>query len=130
MPAYGELCLQLVELVSQYVDLPVVDLPEYPLPEDVTGEVAAEAAALVRARWQLEAGPVPSVVRLLEAHGVVVLRLPSGTDRRVDAFSTFSGSRPLVFLSAARKIGLAEDSTRLTSSGTSCFILTPSPARS
>lgn len=101
--AYGELCLQLVELVSQYVDLPVVDLPEYPLPDDVTGEVAAEAAALVRARWQLEAGPVPSVVRLLEAHGVVVLRLPPGTDRRVDAFSTFSGSRPLVFLSAAKE---------------------------
>lgn len=101
--AYGELCLELVGLVSQYVDLPDVDLPELQLPAEVTLEYAAEAAGVVREAWGLDPGPVPSVVQLLEAHGVIVLRLPEGTDRRVDAFSTTSGDRPLVFLSPAKE---------------------------
>jgi Zn-dependent peptidase ImmA (M78 family) len=36
---------------------------------------------------------------LLEANGIVTLRLPQGTDPAVNAFSTNEGSRPLVFLS-------------------------------
>ncbi|MCC6498537.1 MAG: ImmA/IrrE family metallo-endopeptidase [Propionibacteriaceae bacterium] len=101
--AYGELCLQLVDLLSQYVDLPEIEVPELQFPAEVTVELAAEAASVVRREWNLDPGPVPSVIQLLEAHGVVVLRLPEGTDRRVDAFSTSSGDRPLVFLSAAKE---------------------------
>nr|WP_281387156.1 ImmA/IrrE family metallo-endopeptidase [Jiangella mangrovi] len=42
------------------------------------------------------------MVRLLEAHGIVVLRLPREIDHRVDAFSTEAGHRPLVLLSPVK----------------------------
>ena len=100
--AFGELCLELVELISEYIELPAVSLPEVELPADITPDVVAAAAAAAREQWQIGAGPVPSVVQLLESRGVVVLRLPEGTDARVDALSTTSGGRPLVFLSPVK----------------------------
>ena len=101
--AYGELCLELVELVSEYVDLPPVDLPELQPPAEITTSVIVEAAATLRDAWGVGEGPVPSVVQLLEAHGVIVLRLPEGTDPRVDALSTYAGDRPLVFISPSKE---------------------------
>lgn len=100
--AYGELSLELVELISGYVDLPSVYLPELELPEELTDDVIADAARLTRDAWGIEAGPVPSVVQAMEAHGVVAMKLPEGTDVAVDAFSTFTDKRPLVFLSPAK----------------------------
>lgn len=100
--AYGELCLELVGLISEYVDLPDVALPEVDLPEEITPDVIADAAATTRQQWQIDVGPVPSVVQLLESHGVLVMRLPARTDPKVDALSTQSGGRPLVFLSPTK----------------------------
>lgn len=100
--AYGELCLELVDLIGEYVDLPPVSLPDLELPEDLSHDHIAEAARLTRECWGIEPGPVPSVVQTLEAHGIIALRLPPQTDSAVDAFSTFSGRRPLVFLSPAK----------------------------
>ena len=100
--AYGELCLELVDLVGAYVDLPSVSLPELELPEELTDEAVVEAARLTRAAWGIAPGPVPSVVQALEAHGIIALRLPTETDAAVDAFSTYSGARPLVFLSPTK----------------------------
>lgn len=101
--AYGELSLELVALVSEYVDFPPVDLPDLLVPEDVTPGAVVDAARAARLAWGIERGPIPSVVQLLEAHGVIVLRLPQGTDRRVDALSTYAGARPLVFLNDAKE---------------------------
>jgi len=101
--AYGELCLELVELVSEYVDLPPLDLPELQPPAEITTGVIVEAAATLRDAWDVGPGPVPSVVQLLEAHGVIVLRLPEGTDPRVDALSTHADDRPLVFISPSKE---------------------------
>lgn len=100
--AYGELCLELVDLVAAYVELPPVLLPDVELPDELTDDDIAEAARITRAAWDIEAGPVPSVVQAMEAHGVVALRLPEGTDTAVDAFSTYTGRRPLVFLSPVK----------------------------
>lgn len=97
--AYGELCLELVDLISAYVDLPQPALPALTLPEDLTDDDIAEAARITRDAWGIGTGPVASMVQELEAHGVVVLRLPAGTDAAVDAFSTDAGNVPLVFLS-------------------------------
>ncbi|HEX2895995.1 MAG TPA: XRE family transcriptional regulator [Marmoricola sp.] len=101
--AYGELSLELVNLLGQYVELPEVDLPELSLPDGLTEGAIASAAQEVRHAWGLASGPVPSVVQLLEAHGIVTLRLPPDTDAAVDAFSTTAGRRPLVFLSPAKE---------------------------
>jgi len=96
--AYGELSLQLVDLLADYVDLPAVDLPDLELPGELTPEVIEDAATQLREHWGVAAGPLPSVVQMLEAHGIIVLRLPDSADPRVDALSTWAGERPLVFL--------------------------------
>ncbi|MFH5208604.1 XRE family transcriptional regulator [Antrihabitans sp. NCIMB 15449] len=97
--AYGELCLELTDLIAAYVDLPTVRLPDLDLPEELSDENIAEAAQVTRDTWGINEGPVPSVVQAMEANGVIALRLPAGTDTAVDAFSTHTGRRPLVFLS-------------------------------
>ena len=101
--AYGERSLELVNLIGEYVDLPPVDLPALDLQEQLTEVDIVTAAADVRAAWGVGDGAVPSVVQLLEAHGIVVLRLPGDTDAAVDAFSTSAGRRPLVLLSPVRE---------------------------
>jgi len=97
--AYGELSLELLELIELHAELPAVDLPDVDLPLDLTQEDIEHAVAKTKEHWSVPPGPVSHVVRLLEARGVVVLRLPEKTDRKVDAFSTDAGRRPLVFLS-------------------------------
>ena len=105
--AYGELSLEIVEIIEEYVDLPPVALPDFDVPGEITSRTIREAAAEVRAAWRVPSGPIPNVVGLLETHGILTLRLPADTDRRVDAFSTAAGHRPLVFLSPG-----AEDKAR------------------
>lgn len=100
--AFGELSLELVDLISAYVDLPPIDLPHLDMPADPAPDDIRAAANLVRKRWRIQPGPLPAVVQLLEAHGILVLRLPDGTDPRVDAFSATSGGRPVVFLSPGK----------------------------
>jgi Zn-dependent peptidase ImmA (M78 family)/DNA-binding XRE family transcriptional regulator len=100
--AFGELALAVLDLVERYVDLPPVRLPSVRLPAQPSEADIADAAQRVRRELLVGTGPVPHVVRLLEAHGVLVVRLPAeGFDSRVDAFSsseTASG-RPLVLMS-------------------------------
>jgi Zn-dependent peptidase ImmA (M78 family)/transcriptional regulator with XRE-family HTH domain len=100
--AFGELSLAVLDLVERYVDLPPVRLPSVRLPAQPSEADIADAAQRVRRELLVGRGPVPHVVRLLEAHGVLVVRLPAeGFDSRVDAFSsseTASG-RPLVLMS-------------------------------
>ena len=86
--AFGQLAWRLLTGIEKYVELPASRIPQVALPAD---------PGSVRESMGIGAGPVPHVVRLLEAHGAVVIGLPV-TSRRVDAFSHWYGSRPLVFL--------------------------------
>ncbi|HYS31045.1 MAG TPA: XRE family transcriptional regulator [Streptosporangiaceae bacterium] len=98
--AFAELSLEVLAAIEDYVDLPETSLPEVDLSSLHTAEGVASSAAQARAGLGVAEGPVPHVVRLLEAHGVLVLRLPDElVDRRVDAFSTTAGRRPVVLLS-------------------------------
>lgn len=54
-------------------------------------------AGQVRARWGVPPGPIADVVKLLEAHGVVVIRLPLNS-ADVDAFSLPFADHPVVVL--------------------------------
>ena len=100
--AFGELALAVLDVIEQYVDLPPVCLPSVDLPSEPSEQDVALAAAQARRDLAVRTGPIPNVVRLLEAHGVLVVRLPAeGFDLRVDAFSsseTASG-RPIVLMS-------------------------------
>jgi Zn-dependent peptidase ImmA (M78 family) len=100
--AFGELALAVLEMIEQYVDLPPVCLPSIDLPARPSEEDITDAARRARRDLAVGSGPISNVVRLLESHGVLVVRLPAeGFDPRVDAFSsseTASG-RPLVLMS-------------------------------
>jgi Zn-dependent peptidase ImmA (M78 family) len=87
---------EVVRLLERHIELPEPNIPELPLPLEADRAAIEEAAAAVRAAWQLPAGPVAHVVRLLETHGAVVVRL-RGLGREVDAFSCLQG-RPIVVL--------------------------------
>jgi len=101
--AFGEITLAVVELLEGYVDLPAVTLPALELPTDLTDAVIHDAARATRTLWGYPIGPLPSVVDLLEAHGVITVRLPDEIDRKVSAFSTATGKRPLVLLAQGRE---------------------------
>jgi Zn-dependent peptidase ImmA (M78 family)/transcriptional regulator with XRE-family HTH domain len=98
--AFAELGLEVLAAVEDYVDLPEVTLPALDTSSLETADGIARAAGQARDAFGLPDGPVPHVVRLLEAHGVLVLRLPGNRiDERVDAFSTSASRRPVVLLS-------------------------------
>lgn len=100
--AFAEVALAVVDVIEQYVDFPVITDIIDPVEDEPSHDRIAELAAQTRAKLGLQAGPVPNVVRLMEAHGMVVLRLPDDVDRKVDAFSTDVGTRPLVLLSPSK----------------------------
>ena len=92
-----EILAEAVATLERRVHLPDMDLPD--LDPDAGPENAARA---VRVAWDLDDGPVPDVVALLEAHGVIVTRLPAATDA-MDAFSAWVGDRPFVLLVANKQ---------------------------
>lgn len=100
--AYGRIATDVVAVLEKLVDFPQVDLPEYPVsPDEIAGPGPVEAARLARKALLDRPGPVPHVVRLLEAHGVIVLVLPEAAER-VDAFSAGVHPRPMVFFNPAK----------------------------
>jgi Zn-dependent peptidase ImmA (M78 family)/transcriptional regulator with XRE-family HTH domain len=94
-----ELVWELTEQLTRHVRLPAIDLPDLGEAPDAAPDPQAAARA-VRAAWHLPAGPVPHLVRLLEARGIVVAFLNFSDADRVDAFSTSAGGRPIVVLTA------------------------------
>ncbi len=96
--ARAEHVFDLVSYLERRLRLPAVDVPEHPEFFAEAGRRELEdVAAQVRGRWNLPPGPVGHVVRLLEAHGIIVARLRSDGPR-VDAFSRWFETRPLVIL--------------------------------
>lgn len=99
--AFGEIAWRVVEVIEQHLELPTLRLPSLELPEDTCSRDLETAALAARHAFGLGDGPVPHMVRLIEAAGVVVLTLPDVSER-VDAFSHWYGSRPFVFISPSK----------------------------
>jgi transcriptional regulator with XRE-family HTH domain len=94
--AHAEHVFDLVSYLEKQVKLPMLDVPQ--ITPVSTGRVETEQIAEeVRKLWKVPDGPIANVVRLLEAHGVVVARLDSGGSK-LDAFSRWFAERPLVLL--------------------------------
>jgi len=93
--AAGCLAVEFNNWIETRFDLPQPDLPDV---EGAEPEAAAEAA---RAAWALGDLPIPNVVHLLEAKGVRVFTLVEET-HNVDAFSTWHGDTPYVFLNTRK----------------------------
>lgn len=86
-----------VAALGQHVRMPEVDVPLVPMFAEAAREEIERAAAETRRAWGLQDGPVAHVVRELERHGIPVARLTMG-HHTVDAFSTWTATRPLVLL--------------------------------
>lgn len=83
--------------VEQHLRLPDVDVPRQPVDDGSPDSAPVEAAQRIRQAWDLADGPIRHVVRELERHGIVVVRLTTGT-HKVDAFSVGYDFRPVVVL--------------------------------
>lgn len=99
--AFGEMAWRVVEVIERHIDLPSLRLPHLDLPEPTDTDDVEAAACAARSALGLGDEPVPHVMRLLEAHGIIVLTLPGVSDR-VDAFSHWYGQRPFVFASPGK----------------------------
>jgi Zn-dependent peptidase ImmA (M78 family)/DNA-binding XRE family transcriptional regulator len=99
--ALAEHVFDLVEYLDKWVTIPASQIPSLPPYETNLTEIESIAME-VRRQWNVPDGPIANVVRLLEAHGVIVVRLPSG-DTNVDAFSRWFAERPLVMLWADKR---------------------------
>jgi Zn-dependent peptidase ImmA (M78 family)/transcriptional regulator with XRE-family HTH domain len=99
--AFAEIALAVFDAVERHVDLPAPALPDLDVPPELTAMDVVQLARAARRRLGVTRGPVPNMVRLLEAHGVAVVRLDQDV-RRVDAFS-HHGRRPIVLLNPAKQ---------------------------
>ena len=99
--AQGELTWEVAQAVERFVRLPQLAIVEHPPPP--LGDVAAmeRVARQVRRELGVKRGPIPHVVRLLEARGVLVSRL-AAVVQDVDAFSHRFPERPIVMLNPAK----------------------------
>jgi Zn-dependent peptidase ImmA (M78 family)/transcriptional regulator with XRE-family HTH domain len=87
----------LVNTIDLYVRLPEVDIPHFDTTDTATPAEVEDVAQRVREEWQTPPGPVPHMVRLLESHGIVVVRLQAGSTS-LDAFSRWFPDHPVVVL--------------------------------
>lgn len=101
--AFAELTLAVFAGVEDDVDLPAVALPELAISPELQAADVARLAGQARRAMGVGPGPVPNMVRLLEAHGVAVVRLDEQELRRVDAFCHQQGHRPVVLLNPGKQ---------------------------
>lgn len=100
--ARARLLHDLVEIMEEHLQLPELSLPRVDVTATSLAEVEA-AAAETRRAWHVDAGPIPNVVRLLERHGLVVVRVRTfRTD--IDAFSVHFEDRPVIVLGADKGV--------------------------
>jgi Zn-dependent peptidase ImmA (M78 family)/transcriptional regulator with XRE-family HTH domain len=100
--AFGELVWAVAEGVSRWVELPPLDLPDIPVAADASDAEVEQAAAAARAALGLGDSPIGHVVRLVESRGVVTAVASSRLADRVDAFSHWYSSRPMMVLSSTK----------------------------
>jgi len=88
----GTLAVDLARWMDKRFELPACNLPD--LSHESNPEVAAD---YVRQHWGIGQQPVRNMIHLLEAKGVRVFSI-SVDAREVDAFSTWKGDVPYIFL--------------------------------
>lgn len=78
--------------------LPKADVP------DLSEHTPEEAAAILRARWQLGYDPIQNMVHLLEARGVRVYWIHNNSPS-LDAFMFWRDTKPFVMLNSLKTAG-------------------------
>jgi Zn-dependent peptidase ImmA (M78 family)/DNA-binding XRE family transcriptional regulator len=99
--AHAALLAELVEVIERHARLPRLAIPEHVADESSTPGEIDGIAAQVRAAWDLHDEPIEDVVRALELHGAIVVRLELADDG-IDAFSWPGAARPVVILDTGK----------------------------
>jgi len=94
--AHASLIAELVRIIERHARLPAFDIPQRPMEIDASDDDIEAVAQDVRRRWELDDEPIENMVRELERHGAVAVRLRLADD--VDAFSWPQDDRPIVIL--------------------------------
>lgn len=89
---------KVVEVLSQYLDLPSVNFPDFGPIE--SGRDAAMAAKKCRQYWGLGNGPIESVARVIEYSGGVITSL-GDISKKVDALSVHR-ERPIIIINSTK----------------------------
>lgn len=101
--SYGKVAVDIAQTLERHVEFPDVDLPSFPVAiDEQAGDGPEQAARVVRREWDLGAGPLKHLTRLLEHHGVLVVFSPPQT-ASVDAYSFDSRLRPVVVLNPVKR---------------------------
>lgn len=96
---HAHLVHDLVATIENHVRLPAFDVPARRTTETTPQDEIEAIAGEVRQHLLVPAGPIDHVVRTIERHGVVVVRLLMEL-KKVDAFSATFDDRPVVVLTA------------------------------
>ena len=97
----GDLCIDFIEILeSKGLLFPKESVSNFSCSVDTTEEIE-QAAIDLRRHWKMGSGPIPDIVKLVESKGIIVLPLPEVCDK-VDAYSTWKGHRPCLFLSMSK----------------------------
>jgi Zn-dependent peptidase ImmA (M78 family) len=93
--AAGDMARELASWIEARFELPPVRLPE------LHGQSPDLAARVIRTEWLLGHRPIPNMIHLLESRGVLVFSLAQDC-HEIDAFSFWSGARPIVLLNTMK----------------------------
>lgn len=99
--AHAALLAELVEVIERHARLPGLQIPQRLAGESTSLDEIDEIAGYVRAVWDLGNEPIGDMVRVLELHGAIVVRLVLA-DEGIDAFSWLGPDRPVVILDTGK----------------------------
>jgi len=93
---------EIVAYLSEYVDFPAVNVPDFTLPVDVqqiTTKMIEDIATECRSFWKLGTAPIADIVLLMENNGIIVSRGELEAES-LDAYSQRpnDSEHPIVFL--------------------------------
>ena len=89
----------IVSLVDEYIELPVVDIPNWDFdPETAEENDIEDAAEFLREYWGLGFGPISNLSYFLESKGFIVIREDVYCPD-MDGVSSWINGRPYIFLS-------------------------------
>lgn len=87
-----------VDVMARAVEVPDENVPKVNL--DTDGGTVPEAARWVRTKWRVPTGPIASMARLVEDHGIVVARLGGVGDAFMGVSIVDGGRHPVILVSS------------------------------
>ncbi len=94
----GDLFISFMEILeSKGILFPPEQISDFHASTEYDDEIE-KAAYKLRRHWNMNLGPIPNIVKLVESKGIMVLPLPDPI-HKVDAYSTWRGKQPCMLVS-------------------------------